>query len=653
MIQPSRFLLLILLVSFSTLSFAQPNQDDQTLFQLGDEPFGVKAFNYYFLKNSDEPSADSAKVKVTEYLDLYVKFRLKVKEAVALGQDQTSEFKQEFETYKKQLAEPYLTQTKVNDEMVEEAYARMKQEVSAAHILIKSEEQGNPEDTLKAYNKALEIKNRIVNGEDFATLAAKESDDPSAKQNGGYLGYFSALQMVYPFENAVYGNQPGSIVGPVKTRFGYHIIEIKEKRAARGEVLVAHIMIRSNPDSASIIAAKDKATSIYENLKSGADWNEQCRLYSDDVRTKKQGGKLQWFGTGNLVPEFESAAFSLKSNGDISEPIQTRFGWHIIQLIDKKGVPSLDEVRADLESKISRDTRAADKKSTALSKLKVSQNFKQYPAVRDQLINYFDSTLLNANWSYAKTNADLKETLFVTNDVSYEIEDFFKFVEEKQKKRKLTALPVYVDQLYNQFEEKSIFDEELKLIEANNYDYQMVLDEYRSGILLFNLMEKEVWNKAMVDSVGLEGFYEKSKKKSYKLAEHVVVRRFVSKDSTVLQSVSLQLDKSNSELDSLFNSQEPLTLQTFDEKIEKGKNDWLDEHWEVGTSIQKGENYFTLWSVVSLQPDGYKPLEDIKGLVISDYQNELEKQWLKTLSKKYPLKLNRSVLKSYIEEFEN
>ncbi|WP_422360817.1 peptidylprolyl isomerase [Reichenbachiella sp.] len=653
MIQPSRLSLLFIFTLSSIFSFAQPSLENQMLFQLGDESYDLKSFNYYFLKNSDEPSADSAKIKVNEYLDLYVKFRLKVKEAVTLGQDQTPEFKQEFEAYKKQLAEPYLMQTKVNDEMVEEAYARMKQEVSASHILIKSEGQANPEDTLKAYNKALDIKKRIEGGEDFATLAARESDDPSAKQNGGYLGYFSALQMVYPFENAVYESATGSIVGPVKTRFGYHIIEVKEKRKARGEVLAAHIMIRSSPDSSTMLTAKSKATSIYENLKAGADWNEQCRLYSDDVRTKKQGGRLQWFGTGNLVPEFEIAAFALQNAGDISAPIQTRFGWHIIQLIDKKGVPPLDEVRADLESKISRDTRAADKKSTALSKLKASQSFKAFSSVRKQLITYFDSSLLEANWSYTDTKADLKQTLFRTNNVSYTVNDFLDFVVEKQKKRKLTSLPVYVDQLYNQFEEKSIFDEELKLVEANNYDYQMVLDEYRSGILLFNLMEKEVWNKAMVDSVGLEEFYEKNKKKNYKLAEHAVVRRFVSKDSAVLQSVSTQLDRSNSELDSLFNSQEPLTLQTFDEKIEKRKNDWLDDHWEIGTSIQKGENYYTLWSFESIQAEGYKPLESIKGLVISDYQNELEKQWLKTLSKKYPMKLNRSVLKLYIEEFEN
>lgn len=652
MIQPSRFSFLLLLFLWPAISFAQSSKEDPTLFQLADEPFGVKAFNYYFLKNSDKPTPDSAKAKVNNYLELYVNFRLKVKEAVGLGEDQTPEFRQEFESYKKQLAEPYLMQTKVNDAMVAEAYARMMEEVSASHILVNCDAQANPEDTLKAYNKALGIKKRIENGEDFASVAAKESGDPSAKQNGGYLGYFSALQMVYPFETAVYENETGSIVGPVRTRFGYHIIEVKDKRKARGEVLTAHIMIRSNPDSASVAAAKSKANSVYQNLKNGADWNEQCRLYSDDMRTKSKGGQLQWFGTGNLVPEFENVAFTLKQKEDFSEPIQTRFGWHIIKLIDKKDIPPLDEIKADLESKISRDSRAADKKSVTLAKLKMSQNFSLNQAVRQQLVSYFDSSLLEAKWTYLNTRADLSQTIFSTNNSKFTIQHFFDFVQKEQKKRKLTSVPDYVGQLYNQFEEKSIFAEELKLVEANNYDYQMVLDEYRSGILLFNLMEKEVWNKAMIDSVGLEAFYEKNKKKNYQMAEHVVVRRFVSKDSAVLQSVSSQLSKTNSELDSLFNREEPLTLQTFDEKIEKGKKEWLDDRWEVGSSIQKGKNYYTLWVVESIQADGYKPLKDIKGLVISDYQAELEKQWLKTLSKKYPMKLNKPVLKSYIEEFE-
>ncbi|MEO9966048.1 MAG: peptidylprolyl isomerase [Reichenbachiella sp.] len=651
---PTRFSILSVFILLPLFTTAQPDNGDEVLFYLGDEPFSLKEFDYYFLKNSDDHTADSAKIKINEYFDLYLNFRLKVKEAEAQRMDQTKAFKDEFEGYKKQLAEPYLMQTKVKEEMVQVAYERKTQEVSASHILVKTNDQGNPEDTLKAYNKALAIKRRVLDGEEsFDAVAAKESDDPSAKKNGGNLGYFSALQMVYPFENAVYQNEIGDIVGPIKTRFGYHVIKINDKRKARGQVLVAHIMIRSKPDSVSMASTKEKAQSVYQNIKSGADWNEQCQLYSDDMRTKPSGGELQWFGAGSLVPEFENAAFDLTSKGEISQPVQTRFGWHIIKLIDKKGVASFEEMRADLESKISRDTRAKDKKSTALKKLMSTQEFKRDEVVRKDLINEFDSSLLEAKWKYSQSHPNLAKAIFTTNGNKYTLEQFFKYVIENQKKRKLTALHTYVYQLYNQFEQKSIFDEELTLIEANNYDYQMVLEEYRSGILLFNLMEEEVWNKAMVDSVGLGEFYEKNKKKNYRLAEHAVVRRFVSKDSLVLQKVASQLDKPNSELDSLFNKEEPLTLQTFEEKIERGKQPWLESRWFVGSSIQKGKSYHTLWVVQEIRPDGYKPLKGIKGMVISDYQKELEKDWLKRLSRKFPVKVNKQVLKAYIERFEN
>lgn len=649
-----RTLYFLPLITFSFLSFAQPKSgDDKVLFHLGDKAYTLKGFDHYFLKNSEEPHPDSAKLKVNEYLDLYVNFRLKVMEATSQGKDQSIAFIEEFEGYKKQLAEPYLMQTRISEEMLDEAYGRMKQEVSAAHILVKLDPENNPEDTLKAFQKAMTIKKRIANGEDFATLARELSDDPSARQNGGALGYFSALQMVYPFESAVYNSSVNELTGPVKTRFGYHIIKVLDKRKARGKVLAAHIMIRSGMDSAALQSAKEKAISIRENLGSGADWDEQCKLYSDDMRTKPNSGQLQWFGTGQLVPEFENAAFSLKNPGDISEPVQTRFGWHLIKLIDKKGLPPLDEIRADLEKKIARDTRAKDKKSVALSKLKTSQGFKLNEEIKENLKNQFDSSLLEAKWNYDPSNPILTKILFTTNNKEFLVQDFFNFAHEKQKKRNLTALDTYVYQLYNQFEEKGIFDEELALIEANNYDYQMLLDEYRSGILLFNQMEEEVWNKALVDSAGLQSFYEKNKKKNYQLAEHAVVRRFVSGDSTVLQQVSEQLTKSNSELDSLFNREEPLTLQTFDEKIERGNNDWLDKHWQVGTSMQQDGNYFVLWHIEEIRPDGFKKLKNIRGKVITDYQSELEKQWLKNLRKKYPLKLNKAVLKAYIESFEN
>ena len=644
--------LLVFLLTTPLLLLSQNKEEQKSFFTLGETAYSLSEFNYYFLKNSEVPSADSAKQKVKEYLDLYVKFRLKVQEALALGEDKKPDFIKEFAGYSKQLAEPYLMQTQVKGEMVQQAYERLQQEVSAAHILIKIDMSTSPEDTLNAYNETLSIKKRIENGDDFGKVAFEVSQDPSAKQNNGDLGYFSALQMVYPFENAVYDNEIGDVVGPVKTQFGYHILQVKDKRPARGKILTAHIMIQAKQDSVSIETARLKAQSVYENLVNGQSWEEQCELYSDDRRTKSSGGKLQWFGTGNLVPSYEDAAFELKKFGDYTEPIQTQFGWHIIKLLNRRELDSFDDMKVELEKKVSRDARAKSKKSTTLKNLKVSQSFSQDNEVKKRAVGALDSTLLLAKWATPSESAALNQSsLFTTNGQSYKVSGFWEFVVSKQKMRKQTSLKTYVYQLYNQYVEKCIFDEELKNIEQTNFDYQMVLDEYKSGILLFNLMEQTVWNKAMEDTLGLQTYYE-AHLKDYKMDEHAIVRRFVSADSLVLQSVVDQLDKTNYELDSIFNAKEPLTLQTFDQKIEKKKNAFLSEHWEVGSFIEKGENYYTLWYLVELKPNGYKELKSIRGLVISDYQNELENEWIKGLEKKYPLKVNKAVLKEFITSFE-
>jgi peptidyl-prolyl cis-trans isomerase SurA len=543
-------------------------------------------------------------------------------------------------------------QTKVNEQMVQETYERLKKEVSASHILIKSGQNANPEDTRVAYQKAEKIKQRILSGENFDAVAQAESEDPSAKQNSGFLGYFSAMQMVFPFENAIFGNNEGDIVGPVKTKFGYHIIKVMEQRAARGKVLAAHIMIKMPADTAGMAGAKKKIDMIYANLEEGKDWTEQCNLYSDDARSKANGGQLNWFGTGNLVPAFEDAVFELKEKGDYSKPVQTRFGWHIIKLLDRKGIAPFDEMKADLEKKISRDDRSKLKKSTTLNNLKKSQKFKLDLEIKAKVLSMIDSSVLQAKWIVPSDGKLKKDILFTTNGKKYSAGDFFQFIYDKQKVRKVTDLKDYVGQLYNQYEERRIFDEELKNVEADNYEYKMVLDEYRSGILLFNLMEDKVWNAAMKDTLGLVAYYN-DHLKNYKMDEHAITRRFVSADSSVLERVRQELSKTNSELDIIYNAEEPLTLQTFDEKIEKSSGGIEEDNWKVGSFIQKKNEYYSLYVISALKPDGFKEMDSIKGLVISDYQNELEKKWLKELKKKYPLKMSKSVMKNFISSLEN
>ncbi|PIB36817.1 hypothetical protein BFP72_16125 [Reichenbachiella sp. 5M10] len=644
-----------LILSFSLSLFDVYGQtpsklQNKTLFRLGDQSYDLGTFEYYFLKNADRPTSDSAEFKIDEYLNLYVNFRLKVQEALDRGMDQDQAFVQELDGYKQQLIEPYLTSSQLNEGLVEQAYDRLHYEVSASHILLKVEENALPDDTLRVYNRIAEMKVDIEAGADFGEMAQRYSEDPSAQTNKGYLGYFSALQMVYSFENAAFDNPVGSIVGPIKTRFGYHLLNISDKRPARGQVHVAHIMIRAQQDTASIERARRKAYSVYQNLEEGKAWDEQCALYSEDQSSAKNGGELRWFGTGALVPEFEDAAFALEESGDISEPIQTRFGWHIILLIDKKPLGSLEEMRADLEKRIARDSRAQGTRKEALAKLKKEHQYEPNEAQKVSALGAVDSTLSLGKWSYDTTSLALQEVLFTLDDQSYTRGDWFHFVVTNQRARKSSDLVEYKKQLYDRFEEESVFDLEMQYIEQTNVNYQRILDEYRSGILLFNLMEKEVWAKALEDTAGLQQYY-KANQGNYSKGERIKVKKYISEDSTVIASVWTKLDYSNSELDSLFNTQEALALQIEELTVAKGESVFADEHWTEDVFVQNEKGYFTLWVVEEVLPQGVTELDKIKGLVISDYQNELEQKWLDALKTKYPYKLNKQVLKSFVKTF--
>lgn len=647
-----RTLLFTFLLSLSLFSSqAQKGSlDSEVLFSLGDTNYELGTFKYYFLKNTDEPSADSAQIKVDEYLELYIKFRLKVLEAKRRGMDQDPAFIEELAGYKTQLAEPYLTATQFNEALIQEAYDRSQQEVSVAHLLIKVDPNALPADTLKAYNRILDIKKEIEGGLVFEQAAKRYSEDPSARMNSGNLGYFSALQMVYPFENAVYEHEIGELVGPVKTQFGYHLLKVLDKRPARGQVKAAHIMLRTGSDSAAV-AAKKKIDTIYDNLIGGADWKEQCRIYSEDKSSSNNGGELRWFGTGALVPEFENVAFALENPGDISEPVQTRFGWHIIKLIDKKPVPPLDELRSELETRVKRDSRSRESTAEVLKSLKKTQEFELDSAVLEAAFAGIDSTVKWAKWSYDTTDVAFDQVLFKMKGGSYQISDFYAFVLEEQRQRSRADLEDYKKQLYERFESESVLAAERAYLEQNNQDYQQILDEYESGILLFNLMEEEVWEKALLDSVGLKQFFAANQDK-YQSEEALIVKRLVGQDSALLSNVGQQVPLSNSQMDSLINSSETLALQVDELKIKRGELEFLDAHWSVGSYYQRDGQSHVLWVVEEIEPATPLKLDDIRGLAISDYQKHLEEVWVQSLMEKYPYKLNKKVLKRFVKTFD-
>ena len=310
---------------------------DPVLMQINDKPVYKSEFEYIYNKNNSNNSLD--KKTLEEYVELFINFKLKVEEAKTQGLDTTRAFVNELNGYRNQLTRPHLTDSKVEESVIREADERLKEDVEVSHILVRIAPEATPADTLKAWKKINEIAERVKK-EDFATVAKESSEDQSVTDNAGYIGWITGFRTVFPFENKAYATPVGTISAPVRTSFGYHIIKVHNRRFSRGEILVSHIMrFTSQGDEAGNAKAKAAIDSLYQLVKSGADFGAIAETNSEDRGSAARKGELPWFGVGRMVQEFEQAAFALTEKGQISAPVQSPYGWHIIKLLDQKGLP--------------------------------------------------------------------------------------------------------------------------------------------------------------------------------------------------------------------------------------------------------------------------------------------------------------------------
>ena len=630
---------------------------DRELLKIHNESISVDDFMQTYDKNRLDNDTLSFEQSLEEYLNLYINFKLKVIEAENMGLDTVPAFIRELESYRKQLIKPYLTDTQVSDQLLKEAYERLKSEVSVSHILIQSDDQ----DTSKAYNEILDIRKKIMKGADFKDLARKFSDDPSVKDNDGDLGYFTALYMVYPFETAAYNTVVGGISQPIKTRFGYHILKVNDKRPSRGEVKVAHIMVKSSNknDSLSASSSKNRIDEIYNSLllKSGVNFAELAKQYSDDKKSGSNGGVLDWFGTNKMVKSFEDISFSLDLVGDFSQPFQTDFGWHIVKLLDKKSLPPFKDLELSLKKKIERDSRSQKTRDVVVNKLKNVWGFSENTSTLDvfyQIINedFFDGADIS---DQIKGNG-LVMFLFNKNYNSSERyvyqRDFADYLMAyRARMPKKTDYRNIVDQFYKTFQEQKLLELESNNLEYRYDDFRLLIDEYHDGILLFNLSEDVIWNKAIQDTVGLQSFYEKNKQ-NYILPRQVKARVYSCKDERINKKVYNRINWGFSDQDILssINKTSSLNLSIDVGEFEYGQNTVLDDFvfaldW---SKLEKNDviNCNEINKVIVIEElleNSVRSLDDIKGLVISDYQSFLETEWLKDLKSKYNVSVNQEL----------
>ncbi|MET4108708.1 peptidylprolyl isomerase [Hymenobacter sp. UYP22] len=485
---------------------------------LGTTEVPASEFAYVYRKNNSSAPEFGTKASVQEYLDLYTNFKLKVLEAEQRGLDTTQAFKRELEGYRQQLAQPYLTEKSVTDKLVREAYDRMSKEVNASHILVRITPDASPKDTLAAYQKITALRQRVTSGEDFAKVARENSEDPSAAENGGKLGYFTAMQMVYPFESVAYSTPAGQVSQPVRTRFGYHIIKVNDVRSAQGEIKVAHLMVRTTPGmpAADSVTTKKKVDELYSRLtRQGAAWDKLVSQFSEDAGSAANGGELPPFGTGRMIPSFEEAAFKLQKPGDISRPVQTPYGWHIIKLIEKQPVPSFEAMEPTLKSKVAKDSRSELNKAAFLKRVRTENRFTETGAAKDYAFAKTDTALVGGRFQYTAPPAPAKatktttdnSTLFTIGGKPYLVKDFLTYAQQNQRPRPGAEPRFVAQQLYDQYVEQSLVEFEKANLENKYEDYRMLVKEYRDGILLFQLMDEKVWSKAIEDTVGLQKFF--------------------------------------------------------------------------------------------------------------------------------------------------
>lgn len=649
-----KYLVSIFILLAFNLSNAQNKKD--VLLTVDGKPVYISEFKRVYNKNLDLVQ-DASQKSVDGYLDLFIDYKLKVAEAYDQKLDQIESYTSEFNKYRDQLSRSYIFEDKITGELVKEAYERGLEEISANHILILSSYEDLPQDTLKAYNKIKAIYEKAKSGEDFITLAKGNSEEPNAKETAGKLEYFSVFTMVYPFETMAYNTKVGMVSEIVRTQFGYHIIKVNDRRKRVGQITVSHIMISPN-EKDSTFNPKARVDELSALIRQGESFENLARQYSDDKNSAKNGGKLQKFRKGALrAPEFEDAAFGLKNPGDIARPVKTKFGWHIIRLEEKHPIPSFEDEKATLEQKTKGGLRSKIVTSAVNNIIKEKYSYKKGEDYHPFFENYVTDDVLKRKWNYDTLTLAQDKILFTIGNKELRFNDFGSFISERQLKTsayktKLSMIAGFYDE-FETLELKNYFKENL---EFENEDYAATISEYRNGLLIFDVMNQNIWLKAKSDSVGLQKYYEKVKDK-YLWKERVEAVIVSSADNAIAVRAKdlLSEGKTPDEIKESLNTADKVNVLITKGVFENGQRE-LPSNFEVkeGVSgVYSNEDEFSVVRVTEVFPIGVKDLEVIKGKVMSEYQNFLEKEWIKELRQKYKVEIHKKALKRVKKELNS
>ena len=638
-----RLIFCFLSLCFSLSAIAQ-NKNEDILFTIEGDPVYASEFLRVYNKNLDLVKDETQK-DIDGYLKLFINYKLKLKEAKALGLDEKTSYLREFESYKKQLSKNYLTNSEVTESLVKEAYDRLAFEVKASHILVRIDENASPKDTLAAYNEVLKLRDRVIS----EGYEAVQKDVHNGKTIFAEdLGYFSAFKMVYDFENAAYNTKVGEVSMPFRTRFGFHIIKVFDKRASRGEVEVGHIMIKED---------ESKINEIYKRLEQGENFESLAKQFSEDKSSSSNGGKLKPFSGGELSSQkFEDVAFSLENENTYSKPFKSQFGWHIVKLYNKKQLEPFEEMKSNLEAKIKRDSRSQLISTSRLNNLKKQYDLSEEQPALPYFISILNNDFLRGRWSLPD-NFEAEKPLFKIKDKQLTYNDFGQYLLKSQRRSAGNkAFKDIVEDNYKMFFENEVLKYEEENLETENEEYAQIVGEYRDGLLLFDLMENEIWNTTKKDSVALQNFYE-SHKEDYFFNERLdaVVASSAKKGNIKKVAKLLQKGDSIDSIKKAINTKDVINVSFTTGELDK-EHQALPKDFEFKTGVSdvyKHNDAYVVVKVNSVLPKTQKTFEEAKGKIISDYQVFKEDNWLKELAFKYVVNVDQDVLKNIKSKINN
>lgn len=635
-----RNFLIALIFSMAYTGFAQSN--DPIVMRINNKDIYRSEFEYIYNKNNKNSSIEQK--TLDEYVDLFINYKLKVAAAEAAGIDTTKAFKREFESYRNQLKAAYLTDEQADDINLRSIYQRMKENIAASHILIMVKKNASKEKVAAAKAKATKARQRILKGESFENVAREMSEDPSVKKNGGYLGYFTAFDLVQPFEDAVYNMQPGELSQPIRTNYGYHIIKVIARRPDAGKARLAHIFkyIRRKETPAQVAKLKQSIDSIYAELRKGGDFEKLAKSCSDDKKSARRGGDLPLIGLHQTPPAFEKVAFSLKK-GEISAPFRSQSGFHIVKMKERVMLPPYEKMKENIARRLAQYGRGNKGKEVLLARLKKEYHFHLDSAKIVEIKTSFQQILQSYQDKTIKKPAIVKGALFVLAGKSYALPS--DFIDKTIQKG------TNIDKALTTFIENQVINYEDSQLERKYPEFRHLMQEYRDGILLFTISDKEVWKKAAQDTLGLEKFFKTHKKlynwdnphfrgvvvqckdkKVYKAAKKLIkgipenewsktITKALNNDSVKVIKVKYNM---------YVKGDDPIV----DKLVFKTGEYAVDKTYPytkvIGTTLKKGAELYT----------------DVRGPITADYQNELEKRWIENLRLTYPIEIKQEVLET-------